>query len=148
MIKTNFCAPLLAAFLLTFFGVGELAIANPAFVQSAYQDPTASQTSVTVTFPAAQTAHDLNVIVVGWEDTSAGMPSVADSNLNSYSLAIGPTQTTGFSQYIYYARDIASGSDAVTVTFPSPATNPDIRVLEYSGLDNVNPLDVAGGKIG
>src|SRR5260221_7982450 len=105
MTKTN-RASFLVAFLLIFLGARGLAIADPVFVQSAYQDPQTPQTSVTVTFPAAQTAHDLNVIVVGWEDTTAGAPSAARSEPYSYSPWGGPTTTTGFSQYIFYPIDI------------------------------------------
>src|SRR5260221_5054565 len=110
-------ASFLVAFLLIFLGARGLAIADPVFVQSAYQDPQTPQTSVTVTFPAAQTAHDLNVIVVGWEDTTAGTPSVAESKLKSYSLTGWPTTTTRFFQNIFYAKDILPSNNKVKVTF-------------------------------
>ena len=36
----------------------------------------------------------------------------------------------------------------LTVTFSTAAVYPDIRVLEYSGLNSLNPLDVAVGASG
>ena len=55
---------------------------------------------------------------------------------------------TGLRQSIYYARNIAAGSNTVTVTFNQAATFVDVRILEYSGLDTSNPLDVTAGAIG
>jgi hypothetical protein len=55
------------------------------------------------------------------------------------------------SQSIYYAKNIAAataGANVVTVTFTSSARYPDIRILEYSGIDPVNPLDGATGATG
>ena len=50
--------------------------------------------------------------------------SVSDSCGNAYTLAVGPTTGTGLSQSIYYAKDIMSGNNAVTVTFNQAAANP------------------------
>jgi len=55
---------------------------------------------------------------------------------------------TGLRQSIYYAKSIAAGSNTVTVTFSQAAAFVDIRVLEYSGLDTVNPLDKTAGAVG
>src|SRR4029079_6728519 len=38
--------------------------------------------------------------------------------------------------------------NAVTVEFDGPANYPDVRILEYSGLDPANPLDTAAGTAG
>src|SRR5207248_957337 len=38
--------------------------------------------------------------------------------------------------------------NTVTVTFSAPAAYPDIRILEYSGVDTSTPLDVATGASG
>src|SRR5262245_22904930 len=71
---------------------GSSSVAAPAFVQSSYAVPQGTTTSpVAVTFPAAQTAGNLNVVVVGWNDASAQVSSVVDSQNNSYQLAVGPT---------------------------------------------------------
>jgi hypothetical protein len=53
------------------------------FVQSTYTDPQASETSVEVAYPSAQTAGDLNIVVIGWNDTTAIIKSVTDSMGNT-----------------------------------------------------------------
>ena len=120
------------------------AVEAQTFVQVNYGTP-ASGTQVGVPYTKAQVTGDLNVIVVGWNDTTASITSVTDSSGNIYTLAFGPTKVSGaLSQSIYYAKNIAgatAGANTVTVKFNTTASYPDIRILEYSGLDVNNPLD-------
>jgi hypothetical protein len=120
-----------------------------SFVQSNSAPSTiqASNTTVAASFVGSQTAGDLNVVVVGWGNT-AGISSVSDSKGNQYSLAVGPTSGSGLKQSTYYAKNIAGGTNTVTVTFSPAAAYPDVRILEYSGLDTSAPLDVAVGAAG
>jgi hypothetical protein len=124
------------------------------FVQGNFNTPQSSPTSVVVPYTAAQSAGNLNVVVVGWNDATTTVSSVTDTNGNIYTLAVGPTVQpagSGLSQAIYYAKNInnatASGN-AVTVRFSAGAAFPDIRILEYSGLSPTNPLDVTAAAIG
>jgi hypothetical protein len=91
-------------------------------------------------------------VIVGWNDTTAQVSSVTDSKGNLYQLAVGPTQlNAALSQSIYYAKDIsaaAAGTNTVTVSFASPAHYPDIRILEYSGIDPLSPVDVVVSSTG
>ncbi len=107
---------------------------------------------MTVAFTGAQTAGDLNVVVVGWNDSTATVSSVTDSKGNGYTLVAAPVVQSGTaSQAIYYAKNIAAaaaGANTVTVKFTVAAVYPDIRIAEYSGLDTVNPLDVSVGTQG
>ena len=119
-----------------------------AFVQVKAATPQTASASVAVTYSAAQTAGNLNVVLVGWNDTTSTVSSVTDSRGNTYALAIGPTSGTGLRQSIYYAKNIAAGSNTVTVKFNQAAAFVDIRALEYSGLDTVTPLDVTAGAAG
>ena len=98
--------------------------------------------SLQVAYPGAQVAGDLNVVAVGWGDTTSSISSVTDSKGNTYSLAVGPTSNTGIQQSVYYARNVAGGSNTVTVTFSQAALYPDVRIVEYAGADRSNPLDV------
>jgi len=117
-------------------------------VQRADQDP-ASGNTVIVTFPASQTAGDLNVVVVGWSDSTSSVTSIADSNNNTYLVAAGPTTSAGnATQLIYYAQNIAAGANTVTVTFSTTVAAPDVRVLEYSGIMASTALDVSAGASG
>jgi hypothetical protein len=123
-----------------------------AFVQSNSATPAGSQTTVAVVYTLAQTAGNLNVVVVGWNDSTATVSSVVDSKGNTYAVAAAPVVQTGTAtQAIYYAKNIfsaAAGTNTVTVTFSVAAVGPDIRIAEYTGVDPVNPLDVAVGAQG
>ncbi len=122
------------------------------YVQGNFATPQTPQTTVSVTFTTAQVAGDLNVVVVGWNDSTAVVSAVTDSKGNTYTRAVGPTVQSGLaSQAIYYAKNIASaaaGTNTVTVTFATAATSPDIRILEYSGADPANPVDVTAASSG
>jgi len=122
------------------------------FVQVAYATPQSNVSTLGVKYVAAQTAGNLNVVVVGWNDTTAAVNTVSDSKGNVYSRAIGPTQYPGaLSQSIYYAKNISgalAGANTVTVTFNIPAAYVDVRILEYAGVDPSNPVDVVAGASG
>src|SRR4029077_18606387 len=49
------------------------ATAPVTFVQVAYATPQSNTASVTVKYAAAQTAGNLNVVAVGWNDTTAAV---------------------------------------------------------------------------
>ena len=118
------------------------------FVQVKAATPQTASASVAVTFTTAQTAGNLNIVAVGWNDTTSTVSGISDSRGNSYALALGPTSGTGLRQSIYYAKNIVGGSNTVTVTFNQAAAFVDVRVLEYSGLDTVSPLDKTAGAAG
>ncbi len=118
-----------------------------AYVQGKSATQTSSA-SVAVTYAAAQTAGNLNVVAVMWGETTSAVSSVTDSKGNTYALAVGPTKGTGLSSAIYYAKNIAGGSNTVTVSFNRTAGYPNVNVLEYSGLDTASPLDVSAAAVG
>ncbi len=102
--------------------------------------------SVSVPYPNPQTAGNLNVVVVGWNDAASNVAAVSDDNNNPYTLAFGPTRGTNLSQSIYYARSIKAGPNTVTVKFNQPVPFPDVRVLEYQGVSA--PDGPGAGNIG
>ena len=104
--------------------------------------------SVILSYPLAQTAGNLNIVAVGWNDTTSTVSAVSDSRGNTYTQAGTTTTGTGLRQAIYYAKNIAAGSNTVTVTFNQAAAYVDVRILEYSGLDTTSPLDVTAGAAG
>ena len=119
------------------------------FVQVNSDQPTSPATTAVITYTAPQTAGDLNVVVVGWADATATVQSVTDTAGNTYTLSFPATVGGGLSQAVYYAKNIVvSASNTVTVTFTVPATSPDVRILEYSGLDTTSPLDDTNGQAG
>jgi hypothetical protein len=130
-------------------------LASPSpisYMQGNYADPQASQPTVTVPFNLAQTAGDLNVVVVGWKDSRATVSQVTDSKGNVYTRAVGPTIINNTAtQSIYYAKNIASagaGTNSVTITFSTSARSPNVSILEYSGADTNNPVDVTAAHTG
>jgi len=123
-----------------------------AFVQVNYATPQSSVATVSVPFKAAQSAGNLNVVVVGWNDTTSRVSSVTDTNGNAYQLAVGPAAVPGaLTQSIYYAKNIvaaAAGANTVKVSFTAAALYPDVRVLEYAGMDQLSPVDVTASATG
>ena len=93
---------------MTYLLLPPLALASSiVFVQVHSAVPQSRQTSVSVTYAKAQTAGDLNIVVVGWNDSTAEISSVKDSQGNAYILAVGPTVQSGLAtQAIYYAKNI------------------------------------------
>ena len=85
--------------------------------------PQASQTSVPVTFTAAQTAGDLNVVAVGWNDSTATVTKVADTSGNILHTGRGaPPSQSGVATAVHILRQehpvaAAMGANIVTVTF-------------------------------
>ena len=140
------------AFVLVALAAHSGAHAAAAFVQQNYATPQTPQTQVNVTLAGAQTAGNLNVVVVGWGDSTSAVSTVSDFSGNVYQLAVGPTVYSGkLSQAIYFSSNIraaAANANTISVTFTAPATFPDIRVLEYSGISTTNPMDAAVGTVG
>jgi hypothetical protein len=123
----------------------------PSFVQVTATTPQSPQTSVAVAYPSAQGAGDTNLLVIGWNDTTAAINSVTDSAGNTYQVAAATTRGNGVSQAIYYATNIVAagaGANTVSVTFNQPAAFVDVRILEYSGLAQTHPLDVSASASG
>jgi PKD repeat protein len=120
--------------------------------QIAFAVPQTPQSTVSLNMTQAQTSGNLNVVVVGWNDTTSAVASVTDSRGNVYVRAVGPTVISGaLSQSIYYAKNIggaAAGGNTVTVRFNAAARFADVRVVEYSGLDRANPVDTTAGASG
>ncbi len=125
------------------------AATSSVYLQGAASVPQTPQAVVRVELPQPQGAGHLNVVLVGWNDTSQAVPSLSDARGNTYRRAVGPTRSYGCcTQSIYYAAGIAAGANTVTVTFSRAVRFPDVRVLEYAGLETTAPLDVAVGAAG
>jgi RHS repeat-associated protein len=122
-----------------------------SFVQGGDANPPTLTDIITVDYNSAQTAADLNIVVVGWCDATntTTVTAVTDKAGNAYTLAIGPTAQSGFcTQSTYYAKNIsASSANAVTVKF-SATTGPEVRISEYSGINTSSPLDATAASNG
>ncbi len=121
------------------------------FVQGNYSVPQGNVSTVAVPFTSAQTASDMNVVVVGWNDSTSKVNSVVDTLGNVYALAGTTIMNGSASQSIYYAKNIlgaTGGANTVTVTFDAAAFATDVQILEYAGADTTSPLDVFAGASG
>jgi len=121
-----------------------------SYAQGAYAVPQTPQSVVNVSFPGAQTAGDLNVVAIGWTDSTSQVISVTDSRGNVYTPALMPTVQAGLqSHVIYYGQNIVgAATNTVTVTFNTAASFPDVRIAEYRGISAVTALDTANGASG
>ncbi|HLK34717.1 MAG TPA: galactose oxidase-like domain-containing protein [Terriglobales bacterium] len=122
-----------------------------SFVQARAATKSASVSSISATYSGAQTAGDLNIVVIGWNDATASVTSVTDSAGNTYTLAGTVIRGTNLTQAIYYAKGIvgaAAQGNTVTVQFDQAANFPDLRIAEYAGIDSANPLDATNGSAG
>ena len=87
------------------------------FVQVNSATPQTNDSTVTVPYLQAQGAGDLNVVAIGFNDSTSTITSVTDSAGNVYQLAAPLTRGSGMSQAIYYAKNInaaAAGANIVT----------------------------------
>ena len=152
LLKNKLLGATISIALLLVLGASKPAAGAVSFVQMNSAVPSTPESTVAVTYPSTQTAGDLNVVVVGWNDSTAHISSVTDSKGNLYVLAVGPTVQSGTAtQAIYYAKNItgaAANGNTVTVTFSPAAIYPDVRIAEYKGLDPSAPLDVVASAQG
>src|SRR5260370_19550114 len=84
---------------------------------------------------ASQTAGNLNVVVVGWNDTQAAVSKVSDTAGNRYALAVGPPPGTELSPSVYYAKNIpraAAGAHPGAGHLPPRAAFPQCADLVYN----------------
>ena len=126
-------------------------VSPPAFVQVKAAVPQTNQSSVPVTYTNAQTAGNTNVVAIGWNNTTSNITSVTDSAGNSYQLAV-PTARGSWRQPSDLLRPEHQGSCGRNQHRDSDLQHRhayvDIRALEYSGLDPVNPFDVGTSAAG
>lgn len=108
--------------------------ATPTFVQVKATTPQTPQSSVSTAFTNAEVAGHTNVLAIGWNDATSSITSVSDSRGNVYQVALATFRGNGLSQAIYYASNVAAGSDTVTVTLNQAAPYVDLRASEYANL--------------
>jgi glucose/arabinose dehydrogenase/PKD repeat protein len=120
-----------------------------AFVQVKASTPQTPQSTVATAFNTAQSAGNLNVAVIGWNEAAGNITSVTDSAGNTYQVAVPTFRGSGLSQAVYYAKDIVgAASNTITVQFDKAVTYADVRILEYRGLDQTSPFDVGRSAAG
>jgi len=99
-------------------------------------------------FSSNNTVGNLIVVYVWWNDKSAPISSVTDSNGNSYTILASTLATNtsaggDYSNELAYASNIASGPNTVTVHLPVNSSHTGVFIGEYSGIATAFPLDQA-----
>ena len=125
-------------------------------VTHAFSDPGNNSSAQHILIPGAVSANDLICVFAPWEGSTTTVTSVADTKLNSYHAATGPTSfaTAGMTCAIYYAWAIAvaaANSNTVTITWPTARNFGAIMVAVFHssrGGFTSDPLVVAGGAQG
>ena len=123
--------------------------ANPAFVQARSKQITTGTVN-SLAFTNANAAGNLIVVYVVWDNSNP--VTLRDTRGNTYASVAPPTawgaNGTSRSQ-VFYAKDVASGTNTVTATFQGAITSfGRLYIHEYSGLDRTAPLDVSGVSTG
>ena len=132
--------------------------ATPANVQNRATEIT-SGTVANLPFALPNTAGDLVVVYVAWDNSS--QVTISDSAGNAYASAAPavslPLETAStdpaswnndaWSSQVFYARDVAGGANTVHATFHGAIKSfGDVYIHEYSGVDKASPLDVAARR--
>jgi len=133
----------------TFYTVGSeesfiCAGSGPYYVQSrSLSFGSVSQT--TITLPYSTTSGNLLVLSLVYADQGLSVSSVTDSNGNTYTKAVGPTNIGGWGRlYTYYVNNAIGGATPITATVTLSGTANtvfDVFFLEYSGVAAISPLD-------
>src|ERR1700746_499274 len=149
MLKLDFLQPFLLVVIgwLLLSGLSQPAAAQIKFIQGSSAVPNSTAT-VSAAYNSAQTAGDMNVVAVGWDSSSITLKSLTDSKENSYKLAVSYVDSTGITQVIYYAPNIVAataGANTVTATLSARTGWPDLRILEYSGVNTLDKVASAKG---
>jgi uncharacterized repeat protein (TIGR01451 family) len=121
----------------------------PAFVKLKENRVTASGNSIsTGAFASPVSNGNLIAVWIWYNSNSQKVSTMTDTAGNTYVLAVGPTTGTGtmsgWRQEIWYAKNVIGGASLnVTATFAGTFNaEKSITAHEYSGLDQVAPLDV------
>jgi subtilisin family serine protease len=96
---------------------------------------------VSVSFSANNQAGNLIIAVVRISTTWQTV-NVTDTRGNIYADAVNQAQSAdGHQLHLFYAKNIAAGSNTVTATFSSTNNHPYLAIYEYAGLSTTSPLD-------
>jgi hypothetical protein len=111
------------------------------YVQGTSGHHTGSTDTFGLAYTSAETASNLNVVAVTW-GASASVSTITDTAGNTYAQVGGTSSGGGLSEAVYYAPNIAaSASNTITVTFNASASNPSLRIAEYSGIVTASPVE-------
>jgi glucuronoarabinoxylan endo-1,4-beta-xylanase len=126
----------------------QLAHAAGSFMQANAASASGSGSVLTVPFLAGVSPGD--VILVGIDfDANSTVSSVTDSQNNAFQqLGTELVSPGGTHSVVYFAGNVQGGDDQVTVTLTADSAFIDEYVVEYAGVDVINPVDAVAGASG
>lgn len=119
----------------------------PSFVQVS-NNQISSGTSASVTFNSSTKAGNTIVAYAIWSNT--GTVALSDTRGNIFvSAANAVAWGSGYRAQVFYATNIAGGTDTVTATFQTSVSSFGVfYVHEYAGINTLNPVDVVASATG
>lgn len=108
-----------------------MAASLPAIVQKAKNVSSGGVASLSQAFASSNTAGNSIIVVCGVGNGTAA--TITDTLGNTYNTAINAANSTTFAAQIFYAVNIAGGSNTVTVT-PSASVSVAMEIYEVSGI--------------
>lgn len=122
-------------------------LAPPSFVQ-VNQNQIANGSNTSAGFNTPTVAGHTIVAYVIWDNTNGA--SVTDSRGNTFVPVSAPLVWAGkYSAQVFYATNIAGGSDTVTARFQTAASSFGVLYIhEYAGINTSSPVDVTTSTAG
>jgi len=103
--------------------------------------------TIKASLPSPVKAGDTLVVALSYGASSDVVTGCSDSLHNTFAEAGKSINTTEmFGTDVWYATNIAAGTDAVTCTFSTPSAYIDIAVHEYVGVAASSPVDVTAAN--
>ncbi|MGH9575186.1 MAG: hypothetical protein ACRD40_16860 [Candidatus Acidiferrales bacterium] len=105
----------------------------------------------TLPFSTPNSAGDLIIVSVSDLNSNLTSDSVSDTLGNGYMLATNTTNSepsNTLQSQIYYAANIASGANTITVNFSAWDNRTTVQIFEYSGVATTSPLDQTTSNVG
>ena len=112
-----------------------------AFVQA--EGVAGANETQNIAFDQPVTAGDTLIAAFDYDAPSGVVPTLFDSQGNTFAIAVPNDGETGYYQELAYAVAGADGRDAVTLSLDGSATGSvELRLVEYSGIATRDAIDV------
>ena len=126
-------------------------VSSPASAPSIVQlsrNQISNGSSVSATLDAPTVAGNTIVVYAIWSNTNS--VALTDSRGNAYVNVGSPVAWgNGYSAQIFYASNVAGGSDVITASFRTSVNSFGVLyVHEYAGISKTNPVDVTLSAVG
>lgn len=121
-----------------------------AFVQGNTNFDASVSNTLTAAYTSDVTAGNLLIVATAYPMNTPYTATITDSMGNSYSTAVGPTDSTAlfFRNYIHYTVATSTGPNTVTFTTSGAIDFRRLLIHEYSGVDTLDATAANTGPSG